>query len=622
MSHAEQAAHAAEARLQAILKAVVVGADDSVPASVPGGEETLASFTEVGAIEPPYDPLALCLLTEHSNSLRQNVDAYAVNIDGFGHRLEPAIDFDDEGADEQVAECIYLERVAARDRGDLPEDAELDPSTEDVATRRAELQRLARVERARLTSFFSFCCFDHSFVDLRRRSRQDLEVTGNAYWEVLRNGRGEVARLVYVPSYTVRLLSLDVEPVEVTDRIQVSPVSFEPVTTRVRLRRFVQIQGTERVFFKSFGDPRVVSRKTGAVFADAEALAEADSEDGPATELIHFAVHSPRTPYGVPRWVGTLLAVLGSRQMEEVNYLYFENKSVPPLALLVSGGKLSEPSIPRIERFIEENLKGKDNFHKVLILEAEGGSGSGEYARAKIELKPLTGAQQQDALFQVYDERNIDKVGAAFRVPRLLRGESRDFNRSVADAQLRFAEDQVFQPERDEFDYLMNRRLLADMGIRFWRFRSQTPVTRDPERLTGMVEKLVRVGVLTPEEGRLLSGDIFNREFRKIHDPWVRMPITLTLAGIQNPGGADSEKERRESLLDDARGLLNLREELAAEEQRLADRRLTLARQYARGSEPARQRITVPNDEFASWFEARGEAEGADTHVHDQEETD
>lgn len=32
-----------------------------------------------------------------------------------------------------------------------------------------------------------------------------------------------------------------------------------------------------------------------------------------------------------------------------------------------------------------------------------------------------------------------------------------------------------FEPERDHFDFLMNR-LLADMGIRFWRFRSQAPV--------------------------------------------------------------------------------------------------------------------------------------------------
>jgi capsid portal protein len=70
-------------------------------------------------------------------------------------------------------------------------------------------------------------------------------------------------------------------------------------------------------------------------------------------------------------------------------------------------------------------------------------------------------------------------VGSAFRLPKLLRGESKDFNRATAESALRFAEDQVFQPERDEFDFLMNRRLLADMGIRFWRFRSQTPVTRD-----------------------------------------------------------------------------------------------------------------------------------------------
>lgn len=47
--------------------------------------------------------------------------------------------------------------------------------------------------------------------------------------------------------------------------------------------------------------------------------------------------------------------------MEEVNYLYFENKSVSPPTLLVSGGRLSDASMPRIKRFIEEKLKGKAN---------------------------------------------------------------------------------------------------------------------------------------------------------------------------------------------------------------------------------------------------------------------
>jgi capsid portal protein len=89
--------------------------------------------------------------------------------------------------------------------------------------------------------------------------------------------------------------------VEVTERARVSPVSFDTVRSRRRMRRYVQVQSTECVYFKSFGDPRVVSRSTGRVFDDIAALKAAKPDDGPATELLHFAIHSPRSPYGVPR---------------------------------------------------------------------------------------------------------------------------------------------------------------------------------------------------------------------------------------------------------------------------------------------------------------------------------
>jgi PBSX family phage portal protein len=582
------AIHAADERLHTILKAHVVGATVQDPASRPAGEDTAAAFTSAGALIPPYDPETLCLLVEHSNSLRQNVDAYATNIDGNGYRFDAIIDFEAEDAREKVRDAIALERLATG--------ATEPPSAEDISARLAKLRRDALLERAKLEAFFDFACFDHSFVDLRRRTRQDLEVTGNAYWEVLRDNRGELARLVYVPSYTVRLLPLDREPVEVVEQVRVSPVTFDTMSARRRLRRYVQVQTTECIYFKSFGDPRVISRSTGRVFPDVAALKAAKPDDGPASELLHFAIHSPRSPYGVPRWVGTLLSVLGSRQMEEVNFLYFENKSVPPMALLVSGGRISEASVPRIERFIEENLKGKANFHKILILEADG-AGTGDGGRAKIELRPLTDAQQHDALFQVYDERNIDKVGSSFRLPRLLRGESKDFNRATAESALRFAEDQVFQPERDEFDFLMNRKLLADMGVRFWKFRSQAPLTRDPERMTEMVERMVRVGVLTPEEGRLLAGDIFNREFRKLGDDWTKRPITLTLAGVQTQTVELVKPKTDDELIGTAKQLLALREQLRAEEERLAAGRLDLARRYAET-----ETVKVPREEFNAWF--------------------
>src|SRR6185295_11068400 len=120
---------------------------------------------------------------------------------------------------------------------------------------------------------------DSSFVDLRRATRQELEVTGNAYWEVLRTGAGQIGRFVQVPAYSVRLLPLDTEAVEVRERVRISPIAFDTVSVRRRLRRFVQVQGGDRVFFKTLGDPRIVSRLTGKVFPSLEDLRRANPKD-------------------------------------------------------------------------------------------------------------------------------------------------------------------------------------------------------------------------------------------------------------------------------------------------------------------------------------------------------
>jgi hypothetical protein len=137
------AIHAADERLQTILKAHVVGATVQDPASRPAGEDTAAAFTSAGALVPPYDPEALCLLVEHSNSLRQNVDAYATNIDGNGYRFDAVIDFDAEDARSKVADAITLERLAAREARHAPR------GHVDDADRRGGLRTLRRAAPAR-----------------------------------------------------------------------------------------------------------------------------------------------------------------------------------------------------------------------------------------------------------------------------------------------------------------------------------------------------------------------------------------------------------------------------------------------------------------------------------------
>jgi hypothetical protein len=123
----------------------------------------------------------------------------------------------------------------------------------------------------------------------------------------------------------------------------------------------------------------------------------------------------------------------------------------------------------------------------------------------------------------------------AFRLPRMLRGDIRDFNRSTADAAIEFAEQQVFKPERDEFDFMMNRKVLPTLGIRFWKFRSNAVEGHTATELGTLLSQLGTVGFITPAEGRDLMEKIFNRPFQKIDAPWVRQPLALTTAGIVPP---------------------------------------------------------------------------------------
>jgi PBSX family phage portal protein len=516
-----------------VVKARVFGPDGAPPpnvASLP--EEQYGSFIAAGALPPPYDPGTLSVIYESSDALQPNVTSYATNIESFGFRLEPSIDLTAPDANERIEEALILEHMY--DFGGRPgDDIKISPA--DVEARRALLERAARIEKLQAELFFRYVATDGgSFIELRERARVDLEVTGNAYWEVIRNAKGEIAQVGSVAALTCRLMRADTNYTKVEISQKVSALDYRKVKVNRRFRRFVQIiNGVDAVFFKEFEDPRVVSSKSGKYY---NTLAELWREEGnharEATEIIHFKVHSPRSAYGVPRWIGSLLAVLGSRASEEVNYLYFDNKAVPPLAVLVSGGVLAKEAVDRLKDYVNENIKGRENYHSILVIEAQSQENATASNRVQIELKPMRDAQQQDALFQTYKTNNGESVGSAFRVPRILRGQMNDFNRATAQAALEYAEKLVFQPERARFDHLVNSRLFSSMGIRFWEFVSNSPIVRDPEVLSSMIAKLVLASVLTPEEGRAIAADVFNKNFPAIDHWWVKQPPAMTIAGL------------------------------------------------------------------------------------------
>ena len=413
-------------------------------------EDLVGMFNAEGAVIPEHDGYFLAWLIEHSSAVRQCVDAYVTNIDGFGHRLEPIIDPDADDADDRIA--VALESETGKT-----------PTLAEVAAFKASMRVAMRAERARLQLWLENVCPDYSFVTLRRYMRQDKEGTGNAYWEKLRAADGRPLEYVYLPTHTIRALPLDAQYTDYETWEPSSEISFHKVQRKKRFRRYLQIVSHLKVWFKEDGDPRVMSKKTGRYFQTVAELKQRDATDDPATEIVHFKVHNCRSVYGAPRWIGTLLVVLGMREYEEINRDYAENKAVPPGLLLIAGGQAADGDAARIEDNLESNIKGRKNFHRIGILTAQpfASGDSGKQARVSMQWVDLTGAMLKDGVFVEFDRRGMEKVGQAFRLPKLLRGDVDDVNRAAAESTLVFGEAQVFAPERQEFDDWFNRKVTS-----------------------------------------------------------------------------------------------------------------------------------------------------------------
>jgi len=518
----QQATAAANASNQAALRGVrvrVIGINQDVTKrfdndAEPGESKQLPEdpFSTMAAegevIEPPFDLLTLAMLPESSSELGQCVEAMKTNIEGFGHRQKCRVKLDDP--DVEVPESL-----------------------------RSDVNK----ERTFLANFFEYCT-EESFVEFRGKLRVDLETTGNAYFEVIRDAKGEIQSFKHLPAYQMRLSRLDDQLVPVERPIlelQVDgSVQVRTIKEWRRFRRYVQSRsihrrnlsliGHKKRWFKSFGDPRLLNSNTGRFEGDENTTVPKGQN---ANEVIHLKLYSPRSPYGLPRFVGNLLAIYGDRAAEEINYITFRNNNIPSMAILCSNGQLTEGTIDRITDFVESQIQGSDNYSKFLIIEGENTSDDGEDGgQIKLEIKPLTKEQHDDALFQNYSKNNQDRIRRAFRMPPIFVGRSDDYTRATADASRRLADEQIYAPERDVFDALMNRQIYPAMRIRYHKYKSNSPNTTDNEQLVKILAGAEKTGGMTPRLARVVLADILSQD---VQDDFPEgfpadLPFSLTMA--------------------------------------------------------------------------------------------
>jgi PBSX family phage portal protein len=469
------------------------------------GDSRLQAWEELyksnKVIEPPFELFSLTTMSERNSELSQCIDAMEINIVGFGYQLKP---------------FAMPEIAGSQDDGEPDEVLE---------------------ERARIQEFLDYGNYeDTSFTFVRRQQRRDLESTGMRYLEIITTKAGAIVGYRHVPAYQMRLAPVDDEFTAYQQPRLIgigADRHLKMVARRKRFRRYVQLQrsglsgGLRQVWFKELSDPRIISSDDGTV-KDQEWASKNPGKV--ATSMLYKRLYSARTPYGVPRWIGNLLAILGSRASEEINYTTFKNNNVPSMMIMVSNGQLTGGTIGRINEFVKSVIQGSDNYSKFLVIEAEPDGSDADGGHVKIEVKELGQVQHSDAMFQAYDKANTDKVRRAFRLPPIFVGISVDYNRATAEAARRLGDEQVFNPERQEEDHGWND-LLRCMGMKFHEFKSNTPNITDDEDIIKVMQAAERSGAITPRIAKRMVEDIMGHELAAI-DPSVKpdVPFSLQMA--------------------------------------------------------------------------------------------
>jgi len=469
-------------------------------------------FTTEGIIPPPENPEILVKLPKKNNVLLQCISSMVANIESPGQRYS------------------FNKSLPLADKDSLAAKAELDA----------------------LRFFTENPNPESTLTEIREIARQDLETLGYAFIEVVRNAKGNVTQLYNVRSYKYRLIKLDSTStsVPVTFKIPSGADNKKPNKTTFdkfyRKYAYVPSNG-QYTYYKEFGDPRILNSKTGKYVSSEEPV----PENLVATELIHMSIYDPDNLYGSPRYINNIPAILGSRECELTNFQFFKENAVPNMAVLLSGGFLTEGSVKNLQSFLTA-VKGRESMQRIIVLEATGdqdaASDDGKVHPPRMNIQMLGNERQNDEQFQNYDTNNRRKIQSSFRLPDILIGLSTDYSRNTADSAKAMAESQVFMPERARVERLFNTKILPAVvygrdatRLKYWEFKANPPRIASEDGLTKLFTTLNLMGAITSNIAIDITNEVLGTNIPLSDKPWANIPfpIVQSLANANNLAGVE-----------------------------------------------------------------------------------
>lgn len=482
-----------------IIKSNTIAKSDK-PVNMKNEEQAVSDW-----LTPTFPLEGLKNMVENSSILPQCISAYKSNIAGFG--------------------------LGVRYKNDATDTASLE----------GEFERLSDI-----VELLTFECDTKEIFEQLIEAR---ETYGIAYLEVIRNGVGEVVEIELIEN---------VPSIEKSRRIgDAADYDYyykgKKITRKKQFRKYRQQINGKTVYFKEFGDKRLMDSSTGE-------YREAVPFEKQANEILEFKIGSGA--YGQVRWIGQVLNIDGSRKAENLNNNYFENGRHTPLAVLIKGGTLTEESFQKLQTYMND-IKGEKGQHSFLLLEAESDdsvSYGDEKKNVDIEIKDLAGILQHDELFQDYLENNRKKAQSSFRIPDLYVGYTTDFNRATAQTTMEVTEKQVFQTERQSLAWKINNQLLNEYGFEHVEAYFREPDITNPDDLYKILNVCSNAGGLTPNKAKEVAYNALGEVSDDYEGEWANIPLAYskTVSGLdtQIAKAAENHDDEIVAVMKSVRSLL------------------------------------------------------------------
>lgn len=436
-------------------------------------------------IEPEYSLKGLKAFVNESPILPQCIKAYKNNICGFG--------------------------LGVRYKDDIKEAPEM----------AAEFEKAEKI--------ISLLSQDCDTKQVFEEAIGERETYGIAYIEVMRDNVGELSQISLIKD------TVDMKKTKPLPPYVEYPFMYdgEEILRKKKFRKYKQEVNGQTVYFREFGDPRIMDMRDGHYLDEGETL-EIQYQ---ANEILDLTVGTK--PYGEVRWIGQTLGVDGSRRAEILNNSYFRKGRHTPMAVLIKGGTLTDESRSTLQQYAD-NIEGEKGQHSFILLEMESTDGRTDFdqkEKPEIEIKELANILQKDELFQDYIDNSRRRVQSSFQLPDLYVAYTTDFNRATAQTAQEVTEKQVFQPERQSLAWIINNKLLNGYGFKYVEVYFKTPDISNPDDIAKLLSVCRTAGGITPNFAKEIVYNAYGRVAEDYEGEWGNIPI-----GVDTQAGSEPEK--------------------------------------------------------------------------------